>query len=1189
MKYLVALFLLQFFISSSEILFAQKVHTDPKINFQKSGHVYVDFIGKDSSNNIHDIDLTENLNVIVEFKEPPLFITQQSAGLKRINSVKYQSIQSKFNNDISDLYNSIQNQLNINISQPRIIGVYYKIFFGAAISAPRAVVSALESLDYVKQVHMDKVYNANLTESVHLIGADSVWIAFGNKGDSIKVAILDSGIDYMHPALGKGFGPGFKVIGGYDFVNKDNDPMDDNGHGTHVAGIVAANTDSIKGVAPNALLLAYKVLDASGSGLESTIIEGIERVVDMDNNGIDDDMVDIVNMSMGGIGNPNDALSVAVNNAVKIGVVFCISAGNSGSYTTIGSPGCAADAITVGSTDKSNFLSYFSSKGPTTDAYTIKPDILAPGSNIKSTYLNNSYQILSGTSMATPHVTGVCALIKKQHKDWTPPMIKSAIMSTAKDINLDVMNQGCGIVNAYKSVSAATLTVPSSVSFGLDNQDISNWLKIDTLLVFNKSGLVKNYSVNIDGLFSGISVSAVPNNFSLQPGDSIRIILQLSVDNSVVLDNLTTLPFYWGNFKVINGNEEMRIPWAFTKTSFLTLNFDSQFTMFNILNKDFSIYCNSIPNYDWLSKSCKFAIPAGKYDIWAVNEKLNNGYLIGIRYQYKEGIEIKKSTMVDINFSESLYDIGFMGIDETGNDFNKLDNIQNSIMLKNTDLTIGGGLGFSGSGKNVYIKSSALPDKISIIAAQFQNEQFTPARIRLIQYPYSYGISKNISFSNKSLGFLSQKINLNLRPDKPSQLAAFGFGDMHSGGVSDKGIIRSRTWSGILYMSRPYSKDYGYGIYLATDIDDPYGSNTWFRINPIFIEADSFRIQKPGFIYSDAFFSSPNNGTLNLGDGIVIPITNNSVGFYGDKFTYSNYSSFIGQSGEQRTMDMQYASFAFTNSADMIIDSGYFNNGKQYQLDQGKYKYELKNNQYTVNGKYGKATLTSEFALDQNYYSIPVITNLKISNCLGDAVSKLDPKETGQINLTFYDYKKEQSDKPPFASIFIKNSIGSDWQELKSVDSQVMNMDEYMLTFKASGLDKYDQAAVVMKIVIQNFYGNKTEYLMEPAFIVGEYLSPNTIDSVKRVLGLADYYLSNNYPNPFNPQTNIDYTLPVKSHVEIIVFDILGREVARLVDTDQEEGIYKINFNAAKLSSGIYFYSIRAGAYVNTKKMLLLK
>ena len=117
--------------------------------------------------------------------------------------------------------------------------------------------------------------------------------SFNSGGDGVVVGIIDSGIDYMHPALGGGFGAGYKVIGGYDVVNQDDDPMDDHGHGTHVAGIVAAHGDSVIGVAPQSRLMAFKVLTADGYGFDSWIIEGIERSLDPNNDNDASDKVDI--------------------------------------------------------------------------------------------------------------------------------------------------------------------------------------------------------------------------------------------------------------------------------------------------------------------------------------------------------------------------------------------------------------------------------------------------------------------------------------------------------------------------------------------------------------------------------------------------------------------------------------------------------------------------------------------------------------------------------------------------------------------------------------------------------------------------------------------------------------------------------------------------------------------------------
>ena len=138
-----------------------------------------------------------------------------------------------------------------------------------------------------------------------------------------------------------------KIAGGYDFVNNDSDPMDDAGHGTHVAGIALSN-GSLKGIAPDAKLLAYKVMDSSGEGYNDDIIAGIERAVN--------DSADVISLSLGGSGNPDDALSQAVDNAANAGSVVVAAAGNSGpDARTIGSPGCARKAITIGATYKEGY------------------------------------------------------------------------------------------------------------------------------------------------------------------------------------------------------------------------------------------------------------------------------------------------------------------------------------------------------------------------------------------------------------------------------------------------------------------------------------------------------------------------------------------------------------------------------------------------------------------------------------------------------------------------------------------------------------------------------------------------------------------------------------------------------------------------------------------------------------------
>jgi subtilisin family serine protease len=332
--------------------------------------------------------------IIVEFNDVPMALTPKALR-KTIRPINRSAQLTEYLSEVSKKFNT-----SLNKSLPSNIFInkeFHKLFSGVQLEVPRKYISYIAGLDYVKKIHIDNQVHIYLDESVPLIKADKVWTSMNNKGKGIRISIIDTGIDYFHEALGQGFGSAYKVIGGHDFVNSDNDPMDDNGHGTHVAGIVAANSSTLKGVAPEASLVGCKALDASGSGYTSTIIEAIEYSIDPNNDGDFSDAVDIINLSLGGYGTPDDPLSTAVNNAAALGVVVCAAAGNNGllGFFTIGSPGCAEKAITVGNSTKLEILASSSATGPTINNFYIKPDVLAPGTDIKSCKLSGGTIIYS--------------------------------------------------------------------------------------------------------------------------------------------------------------------------------------------------------------------------------------------------------------------------------------------------------------------------------------------------------------------------------------------------------------------------------------------------------------------------------------------------------------------------------------------------------------------------------------------------------------------------------------------------------------------------------------------------------------------------------------------------------------------------------------------------------------------------
>ena len=209
----------------------------------------------------------------------------------------------------------------------RVLREYRYLLNGLSVKAKANQIKAILADPRVKAVYPDRQVRACLTESVPFIGAHEIWNGNGPegvaaRGEGMVVAIIDTGIDYTHPDLGGGLGPEHKVMGGYDFIEDDEDPMDDHGHGTHVAGIVAANGE-VAGVAPEARLLAYKVLDFTGRGTQSDIIAGIERAADPDGDPFTDDAPHVINLSLGGFGDANDPQSQAVNEAGRRGHRRC--------------------------------------------------------------------------------------------------------------------------------------------------------------------------------------------------------------------------------------------------------------------------------------------------------------------------------------------------------------------------------------------------------------------------------------------------------------------------------------------------------------------------------------------------------------------------------------------------------------------------------------------------------------------------------------------------------------------------------------------------------------------------------------------------------------------------------------------------------------------------------------------------
>ncbi|MCD6226448.1 MAG: S8 family serine peptidase [Candidatus Aenigmarchaeota archaeon] len=311
----------------------------------------------------------------------------------------------------------------------------YTIIDAVAAQVPAQAADKIAKRAFVKLVEPDYKVKLVLDKSIPQIQADKVWEA-DITGKNVDVAVLDTGIHDEHPSL--------TIEKEVDYTGEGTDDL--HGHGTHVAGIIASTDSIYRGVAYDADLFNVKVLNKDGSGYGSDVIKGIEWSVD---NG-----AEIISMSLGAEIDPcdgTDAISQAVDKAVNEGVVVVVAAGNSGPDSgTITSPGCSKKGITVGAVDDNDNVPSWSSRGPTDDGR-VKPDLVAPGVGITSTWKDNSFKSLSGTSMSTPHVSGVAALLLEADPSLKPDEVKEALKTTALDLGLDENTQGAGRVDAYEA------------------------------------------------------------------------------------------------------------------------------------------------------------------------------------------------------------------------------------------------------------------------------------------------------------------------------------------------------------------------------------------------------------------------------------------------------------------------------------------------------------------------------------------------------------------------------------------------------------------------------------------------------------------------------------------------------------------------------------------------------------------
>ncbi len=1069
----------------------KKYEQEVSVTFRSDGH------GTTAHSDVGDVTQSQNSRYIVLFSgTPKLLLDDKQVQARQDASNKLAQFRSDFE-EIQGQFRSTGSQA----SGGQILREYDKILLGAAISASPEVVQRVRSLSYVTGVLEDAPVQAHLPESVSLIAADTLRSNYNITGRGIKVGIIDTGIDYTHPALGGGYGKGFKVVGGYDFVNEDTDPMDDNYHGTHVAGIVAADDGQTQGVAPGCKLYALKVLDANGSGFESDIVEAIEWTVDP--NGDDDpsDRLDVVNMSLGGNGDDQSAGAIAVNNAVELGVVFCVSAGNSGGYETIGSPGTAEKAITVGASGDIAYIASFSSKGPNPGNYQIKPDVVAPGVDINSTVLNGDWQDASGTSMSSPHVAGVAALLLDLHPQWTPEQIKSALTSTASLISGDVMTEGTGVIRSLDAAAVTTFISPTQLNFGA-NEPEDEWSGSSTLTVTNDDASTQSYQIEQDGMANGLYITTSPPSFTLAPGESQLVNITMNVDNGVY-ENSSTHGLYEGGLLSIEGTKDtLSVPWAFITASFLKLQFEDNFypTLYVMSEEGFAQTGNLHFNHN--GSKATMLIPEGTYDLFFLLDDWS--YIVS-----REQVEVKGITKLRISLAEAKNHIALQALDQSEQPISGFDQSSTGLIMSGRHYN-DTGFGILFGSKRDTIHFSDLSKNYSLIINDLLrqgtgNLETTYA----ISYPKLSGLKAPVHLKGGGDQLRSADLDLVLPGGRGTHEAVlfntitwgvrdyYNFGWFGSGGhMKYDGF----EWKGEFHLTPIDTTDYLLSPLLSMTKQVGADSIYWLQTPKMGIYEDMV-----GF-YPGAF---PLPGQVLAKDGEMIPLGNNlsHIGMYdGLRYYESLWRLKAFGSGMESANYLHPTTelTVFDDDDNVITQGNIYSGGLERSLAAGTYRFVHTGKGF--NGEDDETTfqLTSTTTI-QNDFEWPYAPNfvsLQLTNSRDEQVRNLR-NEDGYLHFTI-----RSGDRPghweydsPLATASYRISGTNNFTDLPV---EPVATDQVYTSFRVpiEGLKgRYD-----IRLTATNEIGDSAELLIGEGLVVSNGTEPTIVSQNEILLARNQAY-----------------------------------------------------------------------------------
>jgi len=1050
-----------------------------------------------------------------------------------------------------------------------------------------------------------------ITPGVTAIEADRVWNELGIDGTGALIGGLDTGVDGTHPALsasyrGNNGAPHSECWkDGADLGHST--PQDSHGHGTHTMGTMAGYTAAEQiGVAPGSLWIADNSINqGAGGGFDNDIIAAFEWFADPDGNaGTIEDVPDVVQNSWGvnenfsGYQDCDSRWWAAIDNCEAAGVVVTWSAGNEGpSGTSMRSPAdratTAYNCFSVGSTQPTApyEISSFSSRGPSGcgGEFAMKPEISAPGSDIYSAAPGGGYQYMSGTSMAGPHVAGVVALMRSANPNVDVITVKQVIMDTATDLGTpgEENTYGHGLINAYEAVLAVMSgygTVAGTVT------DTSTGLPIEGVLVQENGGQRQattdsngNYSimfpaetVTLDfsgfGYFDDSRTVTIPEdgtvvaNVSMSPAPTAIISGHVydfegtPVNNATVIIMDTPLPVTYTNS---SGFYSIEAPTGTTYTIFARANGmggdQHVITLNGNMTVDFNLPDLVLEDFE----SASFMIYPWEFSgngDWTIDS--SNAY---------EGSYCAKSGSIGDN--------------------------QESNLSVNLDITAPGDISFM-----VSVSTESSYDYLRFyIDGALQGEWDSEMPWTEVSYPVTAGnhtfmwsYQKDYSVSNGSdCGWVDYIVFPTVGvPLQPQMVVAPESIELTiaPGAAGERPIIVSNVGEGELSFNVSYATNERTTIntekvILAKGEHDPNigvaterGSGGPDGFGYTWIDSD----EAGGPTYDWVEISGLGNTTGSNDDATYGPFDLGfNMPFYGNTFNQVNvctngFLSFTSLDAPYTNQSIPNASAPQNLIAPFWDDLNPSNGGTIY------YYADSANNRFIVqyqdvphypsgNPEVLQVILYADGRIVYQYSDISVTDSctIGIQNSTGDDGLQVVYNASYLHN-----------------NMAIQFAIPEPWLAVSPMSGTVApdGLQELTVAFNAADLVAGDYTGTVS--VGGNDPGN-------PMVTIDIILHVG--DDISSVGDLpVAYKLGSAYPNPFNPSTTINFALPSNGHANLSVFDLAGRLVKTLVNSNMNAANHTVVWNGddnsgRKVSSGTYYYRLTADGFAETRKMSLIK